>query len=149
MSGRRPNVLWIMTDQHRADALGCTGGAVLTPHLDRLAASGVLFENAFCQTPACMASRASGFTGRYPAAVRVRGMGILPPRETTTPEVFRRNGYRTGTFGKVHLTPEQYTLHVLGRDVPTLDLSLFAEAACLDPLPDDPLKKNYQQGVRS
>jgi arylsulfatase A-like enzyme len=80
------NVLWIMTDQHLASCLGCMGNEVIqTPNLDRLAAEGVLFSNAFCQSPACMASRASLFTGRYPEALKVRGMGILPPGETNFP----------------------------------------------------------------
>jgi len=138
------NVLWIMTDQHRADCLGCMGHPVIqTPNIDRLAAEGVVFENAFCQSPVCMASRASIFTGRYPAAVRVRGMGILPPQETTLPEVLRRHGYRTGAFGKVHFTPELYTRDQLHSDVPILDWRPFAEAAALRPIPDDPYKENY------
>ena len=139
-----PNVLWIMTDQHRADCLGCMGHpSVQTPNLDRIAREGVLFENAFCQSPAFMASRASLLTGRYPAAVRVRGMGILPPDETTTPELFQRNGYRTAAFGKVHLTPELYTLRVLKSEKPILDWRAFAGEACLRPVPPDPCKEKY------
>ena len=138
------NVLWIMTDQHRADCLGCMGHPTIqTPNLDRLAAEGVVFENAFCQSPVCMASRAVLMTGRYPATVRVRGMGVLPPQETTLPEVLRRNGFATGAFGKVHLTPEQFTLHNLHSDVPILDWRRFAEPAILPPMPDDPMKTNY------
>ena len=141
---REPNVLWIMADQHRADCLGCMGHPTAqTPNLDRLARDGVVFENAFCQSPACMASRASLLTGRYPASVRVRGMGILPPQETTFPEVLRRHGYRTGAFGKVHLTPEQYTLRQLNSDVPILDWRRFAAEAVIPPFPDDPVKENY------
>lgn len=140
----RPNILWIMSDQHRADCLGYMGHpAAQTPNLDRLAAQGVVFENAFCQSPACMASRGSLFTGRYPATIRVRGMGILPPQETTTPELFQRQGYSTGAFGKVHLTPELYTRQVLKLASPTLDLRPYAEDACLGPLPDDPAKFQY------
>ncbi len=141
---RKPNVLWIMTDQHRADCLGCMGHpTVQTPNIDRLARQGVVFENAFCQSPACMASRASMLTGRYPTSVRVRGMGVLPPQETTFPEVLRRHGYRTGAFGKVHLTPEQYTLRQLNSDVPILDWRRYAADAVFAPLPDDPVKGDY------
>ncbi|NQU10961.1 sulfatase-like hydrolase/transferase [bacterium] len=140
----KPNVLWIMTDQHRADCLGFMGHPVIqTPHLDRLAARGVVFENAFCQSPACIASRAVLFTGRYPAAVRVRGMGVLPPAETTFPEVLRRNGYRTGAFGKVHLTPEQYTRTQLNSEEPCLDWRRYAADSLLTPAPEDPIKENY------
>jgi len=138
------NILWIMTDQHRADCLGFMGHPLVqTPNLDQLAESSVVFENAFCQSPVCMASRASVITGRYPSAVHVRGMGILPQSETTFPEVLQRAGFRTAAFGKVHLTPEQYTLHQLKSDRPTLDLRRFAEDGLLGPITDDPFKQNY------
>lgn len=138
------NVLWIMTDQQRADCLGFMGHPVIqTPHLDSLASRGVVFDKAFCQSPVCMASRAVLFTGRYPSAVRVRGMGILPPAETTVAEVLQRSGYHTGAFGKLHLTPEQYTLDQLQSDEPTLDLRRFAADGLLGPLPEDPCKVNY------
>ena len=141
---KKPNVLWIMTDQHRADCLGYMGHPIVqTPHLDRLAATGVVFENAFCQSPACMASRASLFTGRYPTTIRVRGMGVLPPQETTFPEMLRRNGFHTAAFGKVHLTPELYTRDRLKSDIPILDWRRFASDAALSPIPDDPFKGNY------
>jgi arylsulfatase A-like enzyme len=54
------NLLWVMTDQHRADCVGYMGyPAIQTPHLDQLAVEGAVFEQAFCQSPVCMASRAS------------------------------------------------------------------------------------------
>ena len=139
------NVLWIMTDQYRADCLGYMGHPVVqTPHLDRLAAaSSVVFDQAFCQSPVCMASRAVLFTGRYPTAVHVRGMGVLPPSETTFSEVLQRHGFRTGAFGKVHLTPEQFTQRELHTDLPTLDWRQFAEPGLIPPIPDDPGKENY------
>ena len=138
------NVLWIMTDQHRADCLGFMGHpAIQTPNLDRMAAEGIVFESAFCQSPVCMASRAALFTGRYPATVRVRGMGILPPQETTFPEVLKRHGYRTGAFGKVHLTPELYVLNQLRSEVPILDWRRFVEPAKLTPIVEDPCKEDY------
>jgi len=107
---------------------------VQTPNLDQLAESSVVFDNAFCQSPVCMASRASVLTGRYPCAVRVRGMGILPSSETTFPEVLQRTGFRTAAFGKGHLTPELYTLQQLKSDRPTLDLRRFAEDGLLGPM---------------
>lgn len=145
MSNTKPkNVLWIMTDQHLASCLGCMGNDFIqTPNLDRLAESGTLFTNAFCQTPACMASRASVFTGRYPTSVKVFGMGILPPQETTLPEWLRRHGYATGAFGKLHLTPEKYTEVQLGSDAPIIDWRQFQKDAALPPYPNDPHKENY------
>jgi len=87
------NVLFIMMDQHQVTCLGCMGNPIIqTPNPDRLAAGGVLFENAFCQSPVCMASRGSLFTGRYPTSIRVRGMGGLPPSESTSSEWLRRYG---------------------------------------------------------
>jgi len=138
------NVLWIMTDQHRADALGCMGNAAIhTPHLDRLAASGVLYGNAFCQSPVCMASRGSMFTGRYPEAIGVRGMGVLPPDEVTFPQALRRAGWRTGAFGKVHFTPQQYTMNVLKTQHPSLNWRDFGEGCAIVPPADDPSASQY------
>ncbi len=138
------NVLWIMTDQHQAGCLGCMGNRVIqTPNLDRLAGGGVLFENAFCQSPVCMASRGALLTGRYPGAIGIRGMGILPPAETTFAEWLRRQGFSTGAFGKLHFTPEQYTKRVLKSETPVLDWRCFARDACLPELADDPFKHNY------
>jgi len=133
-----------MADQHRADCLGCMGHpAAQTPNLDALAAEGILFGNAFCQSPVCMSSRGVLFTGRYPEAIGIRGMGLLPPWEVTFPEMLKRQGYRTGAFGKVHLTPEQYTRQHLKSDVPVLDWRRFAATACLPPIPPDPCKEDY------
>lgn len=138
------NILWIMTDQFQAECLGCMRNDIIqTPNIDRIASEGALFENAFCQSPVCMASRASIFTGRYPAAVRIRGMGILPPSETTLPEWLARHGYQTGAFGKTHFTSEKYTKQDLRSDVPILDWRRFAGAAHIDPIPDDPFKRDY------
>jgi arylsulfatase A-like enzyme len=61
-----PNILFVLADDHRADALGCMGNRIVqTPELDRLAQNGVIFENHFCTTPICSASRASIMLGQY------------------------------------------------------------------------------------
>lgn len=66
MSG--PNILFIMSDQHAARVCGYAGHThVRTPHLDRLAAGGTVFHNAYCNSPSCAPSRASFFTGMYPS----------------------------------------------------------------------------------
>ncbi len=103
----RPNILLIMTDQHRKDAIGIYGNPVIkTPNLDALATGGVRFENCYVQHAACMPSRACIFTGRYPMAHRVRSNGVpLPESEITLAHVFARNGYRTGGAGKFHFIP--------------------------------------------
>src|SRR6266536_4544057 len=60
------NVLWIMCDQLRYDYLGCTGHPILkTPNIDAMAKRGVLFSNAYVQSPICGPSRMSFYTGRY------------------------------------------------------------------------------------
>ncbi|MFH1845801.1 MAG: sulfatase-like hydrolase/transferase, partial [bacterium] len=66
-----PNILLIVSDALRADVLGCYGGPAQTPHLDALAARGVLFENAYSTAPATMASSVSMFTGNYSSAYKL------------------------------------------------------------------------------
>ncbi|TFG00343.1 MAG: hypothetical protein EU540_05410 [Promethearchaeota archaeon] len=99
------NVLFIMTDQHRADHMGCAGNPVVkTPNLDRLAQEGIRFTNAFCANPMCMPNRASIFTGVYPNVHGVRSNGInLPDTVETFIETMRKRGYITYNVGKVHL----------------------------------------------
>ncbi len=103
----RPNILCFVTDQQRADHLGCCGNPdVDTPNIDRLAREGVTFSESYVANPVCMPNRASMFTGRYPKAHRLRENGnTLPPGEIVLPEVLRQDGYRTASFGKIHLAP--------------------------------------------
>ena len=113
----RPNVLLVMTDQHRADAMGAYGNKVIhTPNLDSLAKGGVLFTECWVQHPVCMPSRASIFTGRYPSAHRVRTNGVsLPRSEKTLAQVFLEGGHRTGGAGKFHFVPH------LNRELPIME----------------------------
>ena len=102
--GDRPNILFVLTDDQRWDALSCMGHPfVKTPHMDRLAASGVDFGNAFVTTSICAASRASLFTGLVERTHRYT-FGTPPLRATFTdcsyPTLLRRAGYRTGFVGK-------------------------------------------------
>jgi hypothetical protein len=70
LMANRPNFLSIITDQHRADHLGCYGNPIVkTPNIDRLAASGTRFENFYVATPICMPNRATLMTGRMPFSV--------------------------------------------------------------------------------
>jgi len=63
---RQPNIIFLLTDDHRADAMGCAGNPIIqTPNMDALAASGVRFTNAFVTTSICASSRASIFTGQW------------------------------------------------------------------------------------
>jgi arylsulfatase A-like enzyme len=99
------NVLFIMSDQHSAQALGCYDNEeVLTPNLDRLAAEGMRFESAFCQTGQCCPSRYTIWTGRYARTHGLRWNGVVENLdEITVGELFRDAGYVTGTIGKHHM----------------------------------------------
>ena len=100
----RPNVLVIMTDQHRHDLLSCTGNnAVPTPNIDRIAAHGIRFANAFCPYPVCVASRMSLLTGLYPHHTgAINNDDTLDWRFRTIADHFSDNGYLTGLIGKMH-----------------------------------------------
>ncbi|MBM3312058.1 MAG: sulfatase [Candidatus Aminicenantes bacterium] len=107
----RPNILFILTDDQRFDALGCAGNPVIrTPNVDRLAREGVRFERAFVTTPICAASRASILTGTFE---RTHTYTFTKPPltksfvETSYPVLLRRAGYRTGFVGKFGVAVEK------------------------------------------
>lgn len=103
----RPNIVWLFSDQHRAEVFGAAGHPIVhTPHLDRLAAEGVLFEDAYCQAPLCVPARVSLLTERY---VRDHGAfdndSQLRADLPTMPQAIRGAGYETAAIGKMHLFP--------------------------------------------
>ncbi|MEM8731882.1 MAG: sulfatase-like hydrolase/transferase [Pseudomonadota bacterium] len=102
---KRPNFILFMTDQHRADFLGCTGHSVLkTPHIDDLADHGTLWTRFYVSSPVCMPNRASFMTCRMPASHGVRANGIpLDARNVTFVDLLRDAGYKTALIGKSHL----------------------------------------------
>ncbi len=101
---KRPNVLWIMSDQHRAQALGINGDPnVFTPNLDRLATSGVNLTSAVGGVPLCCPFRGSMLTGLYPHKAVPGHEMRLDPQMTTVADVFNTNGYDTCYIGKWHL----------------------------------------------
>ncbi|NIA13531.1 MAG: sulfatase-like hydrolase/transferase [Nitrospiraceae bacterium] len=124
------NILYLFSDQHAAHALGCYGNQeVCTPHLDQLAAEGVLFENAFAQCGICAPSRMSIYTGCYPATLGARGNlcqypDHLPP---LIPHL-RDAGYTTAAIGKMHFVP--------GRRCPGFDVMKVCRGGSAA-LPDD------------
>jgi arylsulfatase A-like enzyme len=102
---RPPNVLFIMPDEWRGQALGCMGNPdVQTPNLDQLAGEGILFRRTFANTPVCCPARATILTGTYTSR---NGMlaNDLRLKETlgTVADVYQQAGYRTGFIGKWHL----------------------------------------------
>jgi N-acetylglucosamine-6-sulfatase len=102
---KRPNVLFILTDDQRWDALGLGGNKHLkTPHLDRLGREGVYFKNAFCTTSLCSPSRASILSGLYAHAHGVvDNFTEYPTRLKSFPLVLQAQGYDTAYFGKWHM----------------------------------------------
>lgn len=109
MSADRPkNVLLLWTDQQRADTIGAAGNPqIQTPHLDRLAQSGALFQQAYCAQPRCSPARASLLNGLFPHTHGVLNNGIVPdPRFPMIAELLRPAGYRCGYIGKWHLGNE-------------------------------------------
>ena len=106
-SAGRPNILFIMTDQHRWDCVGANGNEhIRTPHLDRLAAEGANFTHMFVQSPVCVPSRISFFTGRYPHTHRNRvNYTPLSRSEVLLQRRLQEAGYATASVGKLHYWP--------------------------------------------
>ena len=104
-ASRRPNIVFLMTDNHRWDLLGCAGNEIIqTPNIDRLAERGVRFTNSFCTTSICAATRASILTGEFR---REHGYTFtMPPMsvqrmDRSYPALLKQSGYRTGFVGKL------------------------------------------------
>ncbi|UCG50224.1 MAG: sulfatase-like hydrolase/transferase [Phycisphaerales bacterium] len=100
---RRPNVLIIMTDQHRADLMTCAGrDLVATPNIDRIAERGVRFTNAYCPYPVCVASRMALLTGLYAHSTgAITNRDRLDWRYRTIANHFSEHVYLTALFGKM------------------------------------------------
>ena len=108
---RAPNILLIMTDQHRWDYLGCAGADFVdTPHIDSLAERGVRFTNAFTNAPLCAPARIGLATGMHPARLdTLENSCRLPAHLPTYYQRLRDNGYRVGCVGKLDLAkPDGY-----------------------------------------
>ena len=134
----RPNILMICTDQQRFDSLGCTGAVgAHTPNIDRLAATGVRFTQAYAAAAICSPTRAAILTGKFPARLdmtiwhegAVRGgpknkrllepkaQPNLPREEVTLAELFKQHGYSTAHIGKWHLGKAAFYPETQGYDV--------------------------------
>ncbi len=113
-SARRPNVLFVMTDDHAAGATGCYGNPLVrTPVLDRLASEGVRFTNAFCTNSLCAPGRATVITGTYSHRNRILGNSERKGAEEhldqslpTFPGLLQASGYRTALVGKWHMADD-------------------------------------------
>lgn len=108
---KQPNIIFIMSDDHAAHAIGAYGGRLAnlnpTPNLDQLAKDGIRFENAFCNNSICTPSRASIVTGQYPQTNGVLDLdGALDVEKQYLPQELKKLGYSTAIIGKWHLKNE-------------------------------------------
>jgi arylsulfatase len=104
---KKPNVVFIMTDQHRFDVLGCMGNKVVkTPNLDKLASKSTVFDAAYTPCPVCAPARAAVFSGQYPDKCGVNSNWVpFDGSSILIPEQLKENGYTSGCVGKLHFVP--------------------------------------------
>lgn len=102
---RRPNIIFIMTDDHAAHAISCYGSKInQTPNLDRLATEGMRFNNCFCTNSICAPSRAVILTGKYSHLNGVIDNAVtFNGSQQTFPKLLQKAGYETAIIGKWHL----------------------------------------------
>lgn len=107
VAAEKPNILLIVTDQHRMDCLRAYGNtAIRTPNIDQIAADGVRYTNSTCPYPVCTPSRYSMISGRYVHEHTCHSNHCtLPPEVETFPRILRDAGYHTKCIGKMHYTP--------------------------------------------
>ena len=103
----RNNVLIIHADQHRYDCIGAYGNNdIKTPHIDKLAEDGVIFNSSFCSHPVCTPSRYSLLTGLYVHQhLGLTNHSTLPSGLPKLPQILKDNNYKTTAVGKMHFTP--------------------------------------------
>ncbi|MBJ9992317.1 MULTISPECIES: sulfatase family protein [Paenibacillus] len=105
MNDTRPNIIFIMSDDHAAHAMSCYDSRInQTPNLDRIANEGTRFDNCFCTNSICAPSRATILTGLYNHINGVKTLrDSLDNRITTFPSLLQKDGYQTSIIGKWHL----------------------------------------------
>lgn len=162
----QPNILWIITDDHRPDSLACYNeavrgsklsplGYVMSPAADRLSRQGTLFSQAYCNSPACAPSRASMHTGRYSFRNGIYGFEQVHAEadfcRPTIPQVMRSAGYHTAEFGKhgyrIHKWGPGLTWTVENQYDHRVDRKKdFEDSGKTDYFPNKPWKKGKQMG---
>lgn len=145
----KPNFLIFITDQHRADHLGCYGNPIVkTPHIDALANGGTRFERVYVANPVCMPNRGSIMTSRMPSIHGARSNGVpLPLESVTFADLLSEFGYRTAFIGKSHL-------QTMEDKPPLLPPTLLPEGTCKSQQYPEARKETsnpdaYEQELRS
>ncbi len=105
----QPNIIFIMTDQQRGDALGCMeNSAIITPNIDKIANEGVVFVNGYSAVPSCTPARAGLLTGLSPWHHGMLGYGEVARKyKYEMPRMLREAGYYTFGIGKMHWYPQK------------------------------------------
>ena len=118
-ANKRPNIIFLLTDDQRWDAMGAMGNKIIkTPNMDRLAREGTLFTNAFVTTAICCTSRASIFTGQWARRHGIHDFSTdfsSEQRAITYYQQLRQAGYRTGFIGK----------YGVGKNLPSMDFDYW------------------------
>lgn len=136
LSMKPVNILWIMSDQHHADAWGRFRPEIKTPNLEALAGDGVLFQRAYCNNPICGPSRVGFMTGQHPHTHRILGndiFGLDDRNPDTLGSLFRRSGWQTALIGKAHMIKKW--------DNEAFETIRYADLCDADP--GDPLSCHY------
>lgn len=149
-SGKKPNILVIMSDEHNANVLGCYGDLIArTPNLDKLAARGVVFERNYCNSPLCVPSRLSFTAGRYVSQVSAWNNSCKLPENlpTALPRVMNNAGYDSVLCGKMHYDAQcRYGFRDVGGDMNTSHMNGRGGRKALDDIkPHVPLSARYNE----
>ena len=109
---KKPNLLFLFTDQQRPDTMRCYGnGMIQTPHLNAMAESSFVFEHAYVSQPVCSPSRATILTGLYPHTCRVPACNVPLPGDVSTIAELVSDAYHCAYMGKWHLGDEIFPQH--------------------------------------
>lgn len=110
MKEKRPNILFITSDQQHFNTIGAFNKEIKTPNIDRLVKEGTTFDRAYTVNPTCTPSRATLITGKYPSQHGAWTLGTkLPESEKTLGGYLKEEGYRTALIGKAHFQPLKST----------------------------------------
>lgn len=104
---KKPNILFLMTDQQRFDTVNALGNPVIqTPALNRMVREGTSFTSAYCPSPVCVASRCSFLLGQWPHETGCTTNSTMPQDRPSVMELLNEDGYQTHGIGKMHFTPQ-------------------------------------------